>query len=381
MALNTLSNIMPKILARGLLALRERVVMPRLVNGGYGTDAAQKGDTIDIPLPVAQEAAAIAVSNTPPVPAHKEPTKVQIQLDQWFGTNFHLTDKDLGEVSRNETFFPMQASEAVRSLANQVNQNILSHYTGIYGTVGAAGADPFAASASLQEIAAARRKLNEQLCPREERRCVINHAAEENAIQAAPFRDASQSGSTGIIVQGEIGRKLGFDWYADDHIPTHTTQAAGTILVDQADVAIGDTGAHFDGGTTTAKAGDVFTVDGDDQQYVIKTATALTGTDFDVTFEPAAKVAWADDAAVTFIGAHAVNLAFHRDAFAFVNRPLAIEGLSLGNNIISAQDPVSGLTMRLEVSRQYKQTVWEFDMLWGAKLIRPELACRIIGAV
>ena len=42
-------------------------------------------------------------------------------------------------------------------------------------------------------------------------------------------------------------------------------------------------------------------------------------------------------------------------------------------------DPQTGITLRLEVSRQYKQVVWEFDLLWGSKLIRPELATRIAG--
>ena len=74
------------------------------------------------------------------------------------------------------------------------------------------------------------------------------------------------------------------------------------------------------------------------------------------------------------------NLVFHRDAIAFANRPLmdSTAGVDLGN-FMSMQDPVSGLVMRLEVSRQYKQTVWEFDILWGNALVRPELAAIMAG--
>jgi hypothetical protein len=46
---------------------------------------------------------------------------------------------------------------------------------------------------------------------------------------------------------------------------------------------------------------------------------------------------------------------------------------------MSVTDPESGLSMRLEISRQYKQTVWEFDILWGVALVRPEWAVRLIG--
>ena len=80
---NTLTNVMPKILARGLMSLRQRVIMPRLVNGDYSQDAARKGDVVNIPIPVSQTATDVTPAETPPAPAAKTPGVVTLPLSNW----------------------------------------------------------------------------------------------------------------------------------------------------------------------------------------------------------------------------------------------------------------------------------------------------------
>jgi len=81
---NTLTEVVPQLLAQGLLALRENAVMPRLVNRGYDALAGQKGSTIDIPIPSAIAAQAVSPATTAATTGTMTPTSVSLEMDQWY---------------------------------------------------------------------------------------------------------------------------------------------------------------------------------------------------------------------------------------------------------------------------------------------------------
>lgn len=389
MAQNNFAALMPLILSRSLLHLREQVRMPRLVNSDYSSEAAEKGDTIDVKIPQARNASAVTPSNTSPDPAEETPVTVQVPLDQWYHSDFKLSDKDMKEIATREHFVPMQTVESVRALANQVNQHLMSQYVGIYGFVGTPGTTPFNATTKTTDAINARKVLHQQLCPRDMRRAVMDYDSEANALALDAFADASQAGENLVKIEGEIGRKFGIDWYTDDHVPTHTAGTITTGLSTKAATsqAVGlksvvcTTAAST--GACALKQGDIITFAGDSQTYVLTAdaTEASAATDVTLSIEPGLKVAKSGGEAVTVKGDHVANLVFHPNAFAFAMRPLASgdSARGLGNEIMSMQDPATGIVLRLEVSRQFKQTVWDLDILWGSKLVRPELACRIAG--
>ena len=133
---NTLTALVPKILARGLTALRENAVMPRLVNRSIGEEAREVGDTIDIPLSAAATTRTVTPAVTQAANVDFIPTKVQLSLDQWKESPFQLTDKQLAEIDADNDFIPMQVSEAVKALANGIDSYILGKYTGIHNYSG-----------------------------------------------------------------------------------------------------------------------------------------------------------------------------------------------------------------------------------------------------
>jgi hypothetical protein len=385
--------------------------MPQVVNSDFSTQAAEKGDTIDVPIPTAVGTTDVVPSNTPPSPTDTTPAKVQVPLDNWKQNDpIYLTDKDMVEIDRNEHFLPMQLQEAINALATDVNTSIYSEYItatldqGVYGYTGTAGTTPF--GSTVVDATNARKTLNKQKCPKSPRVGVLDFDAEANALALAPFSDAEKIMSATVKIEGEIGRKYGIDWLADDDVPTHT---AGTIAAtgspsgrkfhvnNGAGYAAGIDTINVDNGPSTAVTGtilvgDIIEFTGHAQTYCVVANTGsgqysagvytfATNAIAGLKFYPALTDAVVDDEEADCYDTHVLNLVFHRDAFAFATRPLAdaTTGVKLGSEILTMQDPLTGLVLRLEVSRQHKQVAWEFDILWGVKLVRPQLVCRVAG--
>lgn len=382
---NTLTAVTPKLLAQGLLALRQMAIMPRLVNNKYEAMAGEKGSTIDVPIPSAIAAVQVTPANTPPSTADVAPTSVSLPLDQWWEAPFYMSDQDI-LTAMNGTL-PMQATEAVKSLANKVDNYILGLYTKFYGFTGTAGVVPFA-NGTTADATAARKILQKQLAPPGDRHYVMDPDMEANALNLRAFQDASWAGNTDVILNGTLNMRLGARWWMDQNVPTHTAGTITTGLICKAATAVA-VGIKTLTATTAASTGacalligDIITFAGDSQTYVLtaNATQASAATDVTLAFEPGLKVAKTGSEAVTVKASHAVNLLFHRDAIAFATRPLlGVVDSGLGCIINSAVDPISGLTLRLEITREHKRTRFSYDILWGAAVVRAEFGTRVGG--
>ncbi len=379
---NTTTNIMPKILARSLMTLREQATAARLVNGDYSAEAKEKGETIDVPIPTAAAATDVTPAATAPALVDSAPTKVPIALSNWKEVRFHLSDKDMTAIDQNAHFLPMAVSEAIRALANAINLSVLQKYKSVYGYAGTAGTTPFASTAAA--AIDARKVLNRQLCPRENRRGILNFDAEANALALASFADASQSADRNVKIEGEIGRKYGIDWFTDDQVLTHTAGTITTGLIAKAATAVAVGATSFTATTAASTgacallAGDVIAIGSDTYTLSASATQASAATDVTLYLNNPIRTALTGSEAITVKASHVVNLAFHRDAFALAMRTLAKSNVNPENQSV-LQDPKTGLSLRLEVSRGHKVDVWSLDALWGVECVRPELACRIAG--
>ena len=370
------TNILQTVVAMGLDALRQQVVLPKILNREYEQEivGSKKGATVNVAVPSAITARAVTADVVPPAVTAITPTSVGVTLDQWYEAPFAMDDKAVAQTLKG--IIPMQLSEAVKALANNIDDYLWSLFdssAGIYGYTGTAGTTPFASA--VTQYLDARAIANNQLMPMGDRFVILDADAEANALALRPFQDASYGGGKGVIVEGDIGYKMGARWLMSQNVPTHSeTNSPSSWLVNDASVSVGDTTITVDGGSGAPVAGDVFVVAGSTQTYMVESATSTV-----ITMRPAVKFAYANDAALTFKGDYKLNALIHRDVAAFAMAPLVQTQQVPGDMQATAIDETSGLSLRLEVTRQYKQTQWSLDALYGGAIIRPELGVIIAG--
>lgn len=367
----------PSIIAReALMVLRNNTVMSNLVHRDYSNDfVSGVGDTITIRKPATftvdefDRSSGIQVQD-----ATEESTS--ITLDKHLDVSFEVTDEDL--TMEIQDFSEQLLQPAMSAFAQKIDTYLTGLYADIPYNHGAAGTTPDA----IDDITGVRKLMNNNKVPLAQRRLVINPDAEDKFLQLTAFHEADKLGSTAGLREASLGRKFGFDMYMDQNIADHTTgtldDSSGGIAVKGA-VEAGATAMTWDSAslTGTIVAGDMFTIDGID--YVVTDGATAASNEVAVKFYPAA-AAIADNAEVTYNSTNSANnLAFHRNAFALVTRPLRLP-YGLGNNqkAIVNYDGF-GLRVIYDYDSTYKKDVVSIDMLCGVKTLDEELAVRLLG--
>lgn len=412
-------TLIPTLFAQGLKALRSNLVMPRMVMNNFGTEARRKGETILIPMPSNMTTQDVAPGAYAPDPQAIAPADAAIPLTNWKEAAFTLTEADVGNII--EGVAPMQLSAAMQALAFQVNASIFGLYTSVPNVVSdtlSSGTvvTPFSQYAAVATQAGA--ILTQAYAPLNDRKIVLSPGAYGSALVLPQFAYALYAGDKDAIDQGIITKKFGFDWAQDQQVPYVTpgtvavatlgaaiaVQSNGTIAAGGGTAGavpgqpISITVATGTGGSLNLKAGDVLIIqNGSTTMPTVFTPGVLTATvvapvsagasaSTTVSVIPGAALAMAGASTgwnVIVAPAHTVNLAFHREAFAFASRPLEMDrmGIQDPDLVHQVSDPVSGISLRLILRPEFHRTRAAFDILWGVAPVRPELAVRIMGGV
>lgn len=369
----TMQNI-----ARELLPLlKENLVMPMTVNVDYSDDFVGQGDTIQVEKPAVFVADEFGGSINLQDVTEKS---VSVKMDTIADVSFAFTAKE--KALTMTQFREKYLGSAARAIAEKVNQDGLALYADIPYYTGVSGTTPD----GLEDFANAGKVLNDNKAPIGMRYGAWDTSATAKFQTLDALVNADKSGTTRALREGAIGNVFGFENHMTQAIKTHTAgtfAAVATPLTDGV-TAAGATSIVMDGGagTETILVGDIFTIG--TQQYVATANATASGGEVTVPVYPEVPEEIADGTAVVFpdktAHAHVANLAYQRDAFIFVNRPLD-DPSGTGANSYVVRDPESGLSLRVTEAYDIssKKTTMSIDFLYEYVTAYPELATRVLG--
>lgn len=362
------------IARNALLRLRNSLVMLPLVFKDHSNEFKNKGDKVQVKRPntfIAQDFATTTAAQD------ILEGEVTVQLDKIADVTINVTSKQL---SLNINDFNEQITNpAMEAIAQKIDREMLGLYADIPYFAGISGTTP----STLEAFAAASKVLNVNQVPMSMRSGVWSPDALEKFGVIPAIVNAEKSGSTQALREGSIGRIQGLDNYMDQNVQTHIAGGYSALADVTVSAILGATTITMESpsvSTASLKKGDLFVLGGNQYVVTVDTLAAVAGDIAAVAIYPAIKAA-VTAGAVTFpdvtARAHVSNLAFHKNAFAFVNRPMALpEGGATG---YVAQ--FEGLSIR--VTRGYSMSTkvneMSFDVLYGVKTLQQELATRILG--
>lgn len=377
MPTNTLGNYNEIFFAQEALIQLEKVLgMANRAYRGYEANPQARGDTIQIRRP-----STFTAQDAPATDSNLNTESVSITLNKWKEVKFSLTDKDLALTS--EKIISDHIRPAAVAIADQIDQDMAALHTKIpwHSTM--------SSTPALADVTKVKKLMFDNKVPlRDESQLhFMIGGAEQMAFQNA-MTTLSNPQASGLR-DGSLGRMYGFDVWANQNTPTHTSgTAADNAGVLSSATAKGDTsialGSFEAAGTITI--GDIITITGDPQQYVATAnATASSGAIASLPVFPAIKQVNNSGAVVTvFLGgaSKTQNLAFHTNAFALATAPLSDMGSQLGARIASIADPITGIALRSRLfyigdSSTVKVAL---DVLYGVTVLDPNLAVRADAA-
>lgn len=409
----TQNFITPSIIAKEALAhLENGLVIGQFVSTDYSQEFANVGDTISVRRPVRF----LGQSNNLDVSSYNEDIeegKFPLQLTQTETIKFGIDPLDLTLKVEDPKIQERYIKPAVTRFKDRIESHLGSKYSSVWNFSGTPGTIP----ATFKSLGTPGVILTNGAVPMDDRYAFHNPTAAlelADGLKSVYVQDKAKK----AFEQVRIGRYANFDNYETVHMPVHTVGAhAGTPRVNGASQnvtyqAAKDTNAQSlvtDGWSNSItgilKKGDVITLanvyavnpiskqsTGRLQDFVLNAdadSGASTGpatlniSPAIITSGPYQTVtaAPADDAVITVktgtaSTAYPQSLLMHKNALVLVTRPLSISN-GMGVKTSTQQGNKVSISVTEWVDPNTLRHNFRLDMLFEAKMIYPDLACRL----
>jgi hypothetical protein len=391
----------PQVITKeSLMILENNLVAANRVNRKFENQFVKIGSQLTIRKP---NRFAVASGAALQVQDIAEPS-VTITINSQKHVDFQFTSQDL--TLTVEEFAGRYLKPAMAALANQVDLDVLSNWSGVSNYVGTPTVTPATFSSSVQLVG----RRQDDLAAPQDGRCLVVNPAANWAIAGGLITSFVMPTAKDALVKGYLSTIGGYEIYMDQNIQSgnsaqHNTTVAGVVT--SAGNGTGTTTQMFGGtATETLGIGEVFTVAGvfnvnpQSRQstgvlknFVTTASTTPTSSTWTVTFSPAivtsgpyqnasgpmstgAGFTWLTGTTTAQISS-VQNMAFCRDAFGLVMVPMEMPG----GVDFSARETYRNISMRTVRAYDINNDVFptRIDILYGTTTYYDELATRLGG--
>lgn len=381
---NTLTNLIPDAYAALDVVSRELTGFIPSVARDSRADMVAVGQTLrSIVAPVNSSGADITPAMAIPSALNQSIgnksltiTKSRFYGFSWSGEDIMAVDKGPGYLTIQQD----QIAQALRTAVNEIEADIAA-------AASAGASRAFGATADtaplISDFSQAKKILDDNGAPGSDRHAILSTAGGVAVRGYSNLFKVNEGGDTTLLRQGQLGDLYGFALRESAQVVRPTAGGMTGALVNGA-LSIGATAIVFDTGTvntTGIVAGDIITIAGDSNKYVVATGVvATTGT---ITIAaPGLLKAAADNAAITVFGTSSRNCLFSRNAIVLATRLPAIPpqgDMAIDRQVIT--DPRTGLSFELAMYPGYRMNTYHVSIAYGIAVFKPEHLAIIIGGV
>lgn len=388
-----------KIVDRALAVLTETPSFLSLINTQYDDQfgyrgGAKVGDTVSVRVPQRAMVRTGRIMDIQP----QVDRVIPVKIDSYKGVDTGATSAEMAlQIDDYQAqFIDTKIPDLITAVEADVVNRVVNQVPATVGDYGALD--------DAKTVLQAGAYLDSQLAPKNDRNFMVNTYSQVDMVTALQGFFNSQSKIDRQYRKGAMySDTLGFDWFSSNLTSYVTRGSAAGYLVNGAN----QTGSTLtvDGGTGSLNIGDTFTIAGvydvhpqtkqvlaGLKQFTVTLALAGTGTSLAITpaiiptgSEQNVSAAPADNAPITVKGtagtSYAQNVAFSKDAFYFVTADLPNPPKSYG--VDSASRTYKGITLRFQNGYDMVNDMYlsRFDIVYGAGVLRPELAVRVPATV
>ena len=384
---NTLTNLIPSLYAGLDTVSRELVGYIPAVRRDATADRAAVGQAVRYPITPDANVSNIVPAMTVPEPTDQTVDNGVIEITKSRAAEFGFVgESELGLNNNGPGVNLLQAdmfAQGIRALTNEVERDLaVAAAAGASRAFGTPGTAPFATN--INDFSQLGKILSDNGTPSTERNLVLNTTAGAD-LRTLHGINADRDYSNRLFAeQGVLITPYGLATRETGQSVEHTKGTAASATTDNAGYAVGATVLTLaSAGTGTILAGDVITLAGDTNQYVVTSGDADVSDGGTITIaSPGLRVALATSAtAITVVNNYDVaGVAFYRGAIVLASRAPALpQGGDVASDRRMIVDPRSGLAMEVSMYPGYRKMRYEVSLAWGVKVVQPRHSALLVS--